>query len=173
MIFTGVMDYEPNSKGLIWFVRECWPKVRRELPAAKLLVVGTRPTKEIRALDGDSGIEVTGRVPETPPFFDRAALAIAPIHLARGIQNKVLEAMSMGLPVVASPQAAQGVCGDAPGLLVKEGKEQTTDCVLELLCSPESARELGKQAADFVRREYRWEAMFARLDAVVRKHARS
>lgn len=167
LIFTGVMDYEPNTEGLLWFVRECWPEIRREFRAAKLLVVGIRPIKKIRALDGEPGIEVTGRVPQTPPFFDRAALAIAPIHLARGIQNKVLEAMSMGLAVVASPQAAQGVVGDAPGLLVRDGAAQTTDCVLELLRSPERARKLGEQAAEFVRREYRWQAMFDRLDSVV------
>ncbi|MHC4079602.1 MAG: glycosyltransferase, partial [Planctomycetota bacterium] len=95
LIFTGVMDYEPNVHGVLWFVRECWPRLRKTVPDAQLLIVGSRPLRSIRALSGRDGIEVTGRVPETPPYFDRAAVAVAPLHLARGVQNKVLEAMSM------------------------------------------------------------------------------
>ncbi|MCA8957056.1 MAG: TIGR03087 family PEP-CTERM/XrtA system glycosyltransferase, partial [Planctomycetes bacterium] len=92
VVFTGVMDYEPNVQGVLWFVRECWPALRREFADAKLLVVGSRPVESIRRLAGSDGIEVTGRVAEIPPYLDTAAAAIAPLHMARGVQNKVLEA---------------------------------------------------------------------------------
>jgi sugar transferase (PEP-CTERM/EpsH1 system associated) len=173
LIFTGVMDYEPNVDGVLWFVRSCWPAVRAALPDARLLVVGNRPTQEIRALDSIDGIVVTGWVETTPPWFDRAAVAIAPLRLARGVQNKVLEAMAMGLPVVSTPQAAQGIerpggASDEPVLIEASDAETTTRAVLELLRDPEEAKELGARAAAFVRSHYRWESMFARLDAVLR-----
>jgi len=166
LIFTGVMDYEPNVEGILWFLRGCWPKIRKQHPDAKLLVVGSRPVASIKALHGKSGVEVTGRVPETPPYFDRASIALAPIHLARGVQNKVLEAMSMGLPVIATPQAAQGV-GEASGLIVHENAREFSESVLELLDQSDDARRLGHRAADFVRAEYRWEKMYAKLDAIL------
>ena len=92
-IFTGVMDYEPNVDGVCWFVDACWPALRERFPDAQLLVVGSRPSPRVTALARVPGVTVTGRVPETPPWFDRAAVAIAPLRLARGVQNKVLEAL--------------------------------------------------------------------------------
>ncbi|MHC5063842.1 MAG: TIGR03087 family PEP-CTERM/XrtA system glycosyltransferase [Planctomycetota bacterium] len=172
LIFTGVMDYEPNVEGILWFVRECWPEIRKQHPDARLLVVGSRPVASITALQDSPGIEVTGRVPETPPYFDRASIALAPIRLARGVQNKVLEAMSMSLPVVSTSQAAQGV-GEAPGLLVADSVDAILAQVDELLANPARARELGRQAANFVREEYRWERMYEKLDAVLAASPRS
>ncbi|MGA1523264.1 MAG: glycosyltransferase, partial [Planctomycetota bacterium] len=113
VVFTGVMDYEPNVDGVLWFAESCWPQLRAEFPDARFLVVGNRPTAAIQALDGRHGITVTGWVETTPPYFDRATVAIAPLRLARGLQNKVLEAMSMGLPVVATQKASQGL-GQVP-----------------------------------------------------------
>jgi glycosyltransferase involved in cell wall biosynthesis len=104
-VFTGVMDYEPNVDGVSWFVEQCWPTLRQRFPDARLLVVGSNPVVKVQALARVGGVTVTGRVPSTPPFFDQAAVAIAPLRLARGVQNKVLEAMSMALPVVSSSAA--------------------------------------------------------------------
>jgi len=163
-IFTGVMDYEPNVDGICWFARECWPAIRARFPDAKLLVVGSRPVAAVQALTGN-GIEVTGRVPETPPFFDRAAVAIAPLRLARGVQNKVLEALSMGLPVVCSPQAAQGITPPPAGvLMVAADAAATIAAVTALFAEPACARGAGAQAANWVREHYRWEAVYERYD---------
>ncbi len=172
LIFTGVMDYEPNVEAMLWFVRECWPSLRDAHPDARLLIVGSRPLASITALGNKPGIEVTGRVPETPAYFDRARIALAPIRLARGVQNKVLEAMSMSLPVVSTTQAAQGI-GDAPGLLVANSAEEICSALDELLTDPVKAKKLGAAAADFVRREYRWETMYARLDSILAASPRS
>jgi sugar transferase (PEP-CTERM/EpsH1 system associated) len=171
VIFTGVMDYAPNVDGVLWFVRHCWPAVRARFAAARLLIVGSRPLPACRALHGRDGIEVTGRVPQTPPWFDRATVAIAPLRLARGVQNKVLEAMSMGLPVVATPQAAQGLGAVARDVLrVASDAEATVEAIGGLLADPAAARTLGARAAAFVRSHYRWQDMYAILDRVLAAH---
>lgn len=174
IVFTGVMDYEPNVDGVLWFVAHCWPKIRERFADARFLVVGSRPAPRIRALASRPGIEVTGRVPTIPPWLDRAAVAVAPLRLARGVQNKVLEAMSMGLPVVASPQAARGL-GEVPDdtLAVREGAAATTAAVLELLGDPRAARAMGARAAEFVRAHYRWERVYDLLDAILAGRARA
>jgi polysaccharide biosynthesis protein PslH len=170
-VFTGVMDYEPNIDGVCWFVERCWPELRRQFPDARLLIVGSKPVAKVLALAQVAGVEVTGRVPETPPYFDRAAVAIAPLRLARGVQNKVLEAMSMALPVVSTQQAAQGL-GDVPAdtLRVADDENATVAAVAALFADPAAARAMGGRAAAFVRARFRWQNMFAVLDDVLREH---
>jgi sugar transferase (PEP-CTERM/EpsH1 system associated) len=167
-IFTGVMDYEPNVDGICWFADACWPTLRREFPSARLLVVGSKPVPKVLALAERPGITVTGRVPTTPPYFDQAAVAIAPLRLARGVQNKVLEAMSMALPVVSSPQAAQGLGDVPPGTLTSaDGAEATIAAVRALFADPAGARRIGAAAAAWVRAEWPWQRMYERLDGLL------
>ncbi len=165
LVFTGVMDYEPNVDGICWFVQECWLDIRRSHPDAKLFVVGSKPTPAVQALTASPGVEVTGRVPETQPWFDRASVAIAPLRLARGVQNKVLEAMSMGLPVVSTPQAAQGL-GDVPAgtVQIAASSTETVEAIRRLFEDPAAARRQGEAGAAWVRGTFRWENMYARLD---------
>lgn len=168
LIFTGVMDYAPNVDGVCWFVTACWPELRRRFPDLRLLVVGSQPTARVLALARTPGITVTGRVPTTPPWFDRAAVAIAPLRLARGVQNKVLEAMSMAVPVVASPQAVQGLGELPPGVLdVADGADATVAAVAALLQDPARARSAGAAAAAWVRAHWRWQHVLARYDAIL------
>ncbi|GAB4147995.1 MAG: TIGR03087 family PEP-CTERM/XrtA system glycosyltransferase [Planctomycetota bacterium] len=170
LIFTGVMDYEPNVDGVRWFVASCWPEIRRRHPAAKLRIVGSRPVPPVVALAAEPGIEVTGRVPRTPPWFDRSLVAIAPLRLARGIQNKVLEAMSMGLPVVCTPQAAQGLPPGAAGIHVAVDEAAMIESVSTLLSDPAAARREGRMAAAWIRERCRWENVFARYDGLLARH---
>ncbi|MGA0867375.1 MAG: TIGR03087 family PEP-CTERM/XrtA system glycosyltransferase [Planctomycetota bacterium] len=165
VVFTGVMDYEPNVDGVLWFAESCWPQLRAEFPDARFLVVGNRPTAAIQALDGRHGITVTGWVETTPPYFDRATVAIAPLRLARGLQNKVLEAMSMGLPVVATQKASQGL-GQVPAdtLSVADDPAAITSEVRRLWKDPAGARATGARAAAYVREHFLWSHMFERLD---------
>jgi len=167
-IFTGVMDYEPNIDGICWFVERCWPALRERFDDAQLLIVGSKPTAKVRALDATDGITVTGRVDTTPPYFDKSAVALAPLRLARGVQNKVLEAMSMGLPTVASPQASQGL-GDVPGnsLVIAADEDATIEGVAKWFADPTLARQDGDAAAQWVRAQWRWERMYERLDAIL------
>lgn len=170
VVFTGVMDYEPNVDAVTWFVAESWPKVRARFPDARLYVVGSKPNAAILALHDRDGVTVTGRVPETPPWFDRASVAIAPLRLARGVQNKVLEAMSMGLPVVCTPSAAQGL-GPVDGSMLRVAADAAAiaDEVLALFADPARARTIGAAAARFVREHFRWETQFAELDRVLER----
>jgi sugar transferase (PEP-CTERM/EpsH1 system associated) len=174
LIFTGVMDYEPNVDGVLWFVASAWPRVRASFPDARFLVVGSRPNAAIRALDGQAGVSVTGRVDTTPPWFDRATVAIAPLRLARGLQNKVLEAMSMGMPVVATTPAAQGL-GAVPGdtLLVADQPERIADELMGLFRDPARARAVGSRAAAFVREHFLWAHTFEKLDVLLATERRA
>ena len=167
-VFTGVMDYEPNVDGVCWFVESYWPTIRGRFPDARLLVVGSKPIPKVTALGGKDGITVTGRVETTPPYFDESSVAIAPLRLARGVQNKVLEAMSMSLPTVASPQASQGL-GDVPpdSLCVADGADATIEGVCRWFADPERARRDGAAAGEWVRKEWRWERMYERLDQIL------
>ena len=168
VIFTGVMDYEPNILAVIWFVEQCWPTIRAAVPDAKFMIVGSKPVRTVRRLDGSEGIHVTGRVPEIPPLMDRASVAVAPLQLCRGVQNKVLEAMSASLPVVASPQAVQGLGQPGEDILqIAESPADTAQSVVALLTDATGARRMGSNAARWVREHFRWENAFATFDSVI------
>src|SRR5262245_1850211 len=109
VVFVGVLDYRPNIEGLRWFCNSVWPFVRRRMRLAPFFIVGRNPTRRVRRLAGIPGVEVVGTVPDVRPYLRRAAVSIAPLHIARGVQNKVLEALAMGKAVLASPAAAQGL----------------------------------------------------------------
>lgn len=113
-VFTGAMDYWANIDGVNWFAHAIWPAVRRAVPEAQFWIVGARPGPVVRQLAALPGVVVTGRVPDTRPYLQHARVAVAPLRIARGVQNKVLEAMAMGTPVVATPAACAGLGADAP-----------------------------------------------------------
>lgn len=168
LVFTGVMDYLPNVDGCEWFVREILPLVRAHHPAARFSIVGSRPTAKVQALAQVPGVQVTGFVPETREWLARAAVAVAPLRIARGIQNKVLEAMAMGLPVVGTTPATQGVEGVAErDYLVADTADGFAAAVSRLLSAQEPARELGRRARRFVEQSYDWEVVLRPLDELV------
>jgi sugar transferase (PEP-CTERM/EpsH1 system associated) len=111
--FTGAMDYWPNVDAVVWFAERIFPAVREAVPAAQFTVVGSRPADAVVRLARQPGVVVTGGVPDVRPYLAHAACAVAPLRIARGVQNKVLEAMAMACPVVASPQAAEGIRAEA------------------------------------------------------------
>lgn len=112
VVFCGVMNYEPNEQGVLWFARDVWPVITTHLPAARFCIVGSEPTEAIRRLADDQRITVTGAVPDVRPFLWRSAVAVAPLLIARGIQNKVLEAVAAGLPCVVTPAVSGGLPGE-------------------------------------------------------------
>jgi len=111
IVFTGAMDYHPNVDGVCWFAEEILPTVRAAVPGAHFCIVGSNPTEKVRALARRAGVTVTGRVPDVRPYLAGAAAVVAPLRIARGVQNKVLEAMAMARPIVATPNAVQGIEG--------------------------------------------------------------
>jgi hypothetical protein len=115
VVFTGAMDYWANVDAVGWFACEVFPRVRSSFPQARFYIVGARPARAVRDLARLPGVRVTGAVPDIRPYLAHSRAAVAPLRIARGVQNKVLEAMAMARPVVASPQAVAGirpcVCG--------------------------------------------------------------
>jgi polysaccharide biosynthesis protein PslH len=167
LVFTGAMDYRPNVEAVTWFVDRVWPDVKAHMPSATFAIVGANPVPEVRKLAG-GGVVVTGRVPDVRPFLAGADIAVAPLKIARGIQNKVLEAMAMARPVVATPQAHEGI--DAvPGehLLVAQSPELIVKDILALVADPARAAAMGQAARARVLAHYDWSATLAPLDVAL------
>ncbi|HEY6868359.1 MAG TPA: glycosyltransferase, partial [Novosphingobium sp.] len=159
LIFTGQMDYPPNIAAVLRAARRIMPLVRAQFPQAEFHVVGRRPTMEVRALDGVNGCRVHGAVPDVRPWLRGADLALVPLEIARGIQNKVLEAMAMELPVVASIGAATGINARPPGeLAVGESDAELAGAVIGLLSDPARAKRIGQAARRCLVREHSWAA---------------
>ena len=158
LVFTGVLDYTPNVEGMIWFCKEVMPRLR-DHGDFQLKVVGRRPTASIQELSQIDGVEIVGEVPDVRPYLHAADIAISPLKLARGIQNKVLEAMACGLPTVISPQSAEGI--DAiPGreFWIAEDDEQWIKVLADLSNDQNQSFNTGKLARDLVVNHYSWSA---------------
>ena len=167
LVFVGIMDYFPNEEGMEFFCKEVLPLVRRERPACRITIVGGRPSDKVLALAEIEGVTVTGRVEDIRPYMARATLAVVPLRLARGVQNKVLEAMSMGMGVVASTAAFRGVEAEAgEHALVADEPEELAARVLELLADPERRRAMGEAARQVMVDRYSWEAQVGKLEAL-------
>ncbi len=161
LVFTGAMDYWANVDAVTWWVREAWPRLRRKWPEARFWIVGARPTDEVRRLGEVPGVNVTGGVPDMRPFLAHATLAVAPLRVARGIQNKVLEAMAMARPVVATGAALDGLDGlgtyplraDTPAGLAAKGEEVLSG----------AHAGMGPALRDWVGRNHGWDAHLDRF----------
>ncbi len=163
IVFTGQMDYRPNIDAVTWFARDILPLIRRCHPA-HFAIVGRSPTAAVNALAGEH-VTVTGAVDDVRGWLAAAAVCVAPLKLARGIQNKVLEAMAMARPVVASAAAAEGI-DHAGTIRVAATAQDFADQVVALLEVRETAAELGHAARAQVIRRYGWDARLAPLDAL-------
>jgi glycosyltransferase involved in cell wall biosynthesis len=166
VVFSGAMRYPPNAQGALWFVAEVWPKIWAERPDARLHLVGRDPPSQVRALDGRDGITVTGTVPDPADWMAKAAVCVAPIRAAAGLQNKLLEYLAMGKAVVATPAANEGI-GAVPGrdVSIAETPQAMAEAVLELLANPARAEALGSAGRAFVTASWTWEAHFYHLEA--------
>ena len=171
LVFTGTMDYRPNIDAVTWFAREVLPALRLRHPdarfAPRFAIVGANPAPEVRHLALLPGVTVTGRVEDPRPWLAQAALVVAPLRIARGIQNKVLEAMAMGRPVLASGPAFEGVRA-RPGrdLLVAEDAAGFARLAAEVLDGGHP--DLGTHARAAMERGHAWSHTLRTLDALLR-----
>jgi polysaccharide biosynthesis protein PslH len=164
LVFTGAMDYWPNIDAVTWFVREMLPQLQARWPGIRFHIVGREPTQAVRAL-ADSRVNVTGTVPDVRPYLQHAALVVAPLRLARGIQNKVLEAMAMGKVVVTAPGCAAAIGADAQAGL--QTADSATDYVLaidRLLADRAQLAVWGQLGRQHVLRHFSWPAQLAGID---------
>jgi glycosyltransferase involved in cell wall biosynthesis len=165
IVFTGQMDYRPNIEAVSWFARDILPALRARYPGLRFAIVGRAPTVAVQALASDAVI-VTGAVDDVRPWLAAADVCVAPLRLARGIQNKVLEAMAMARPVVASVAAAEGI--DHGGTLrVADDAATQVAAIAALLDDPRAAAALGAAARARVIARYDWAARLAPLDALL------
>ncbi len=168
IIFTGQMDYRPNIEAVTLFARETMPLIRARQPGAQFAIVGRQPSPEVEALGKLPGVIVTGAVEDVKAWLAAADVVVAPLRLARGIQNKVLEAMAMARPVVASPAAAEGIDAVAGrDLLVADGPAAEADAVLGLLATPMRARLIGAAARKRMVERYGWDAALTALPQIM------
>ncbi len=159
IVFTGSMGYRPNVEGVCWFVREVWPHLRAGVPQLTFTIVGRDPARPVRRLARVAGVRVTGTVGDVRPFLASADVVVCPLHTARGVQNKVLEAMAMARPVVASPQALEGIdCGIGAHALLADTPDEWTDALLALLADRARRQSLGAAARAHVLAHYTWPA---------------
>ena len=143
VIFTGVLGYQPNHDAMMWLLDKVWPSVQHARPDARLIIVGSGPGASLRALAARRGATVTGSVPDVRPHLWRARVAVAPIHTARGVQNKVLEAVAAGLRVVVTPAVHEGLPLIARGACrVAATPAEFSAAILELLDRAPTAHEL-------------------------------
>ncbi|WP_298824576.1 TIGR03087 family PEP-CTERM/XrtA system glycosyltransferase [uncultured Piscinibacter sp.] len=166
--FVGRMDYFPNEQCMEVFCAEVLPLLQRERPALRLQIVGAAPTARVKALTRHVGVTVTGSVPDIRRYVRRSAVTVAPLKIARGTQNKILESMAMGVPVVCSTVAARGV--DAvPGehLLAADSPHEVCSAVLRLVGDRAERARLSEAGRARVLTHHGWEAAMQRLDGIV------
>jgi sugar transferase (PEP-CTERM/EpsH1 system associated) len=170
IVFSGKMSYAANRDAALHFCADIFPVIRRQYPGATLTVAGSGPTADLLTIANrqNSGIEVTGRVPDLRPYLARAAVAVCPLRVGVGIQNKVLEAMAMGKAVVATPLAARPLQPTAPGesLCVADTPLSFATQILHLLQNPQEAARLGTSARHYVETWHNWQALACRLTAL-------
>ena len=170
VIFTGAMDYKPNVEAVTWFVREVWDGVLEREPDAKLVIAGGPENPAVRALEVSWNVKVTGYVDSMPEILQTADVAVAPLLTARGIQNKVLEAMACALPVVASSAANEGIEAEhGKSIYVGDNPEDFRMHLLTLLEKPALRELVGTRARQFVEEEFSWHSALQQLNVDIAK----
>jgi glycosyltransferase involved in cell wall biosynthesis len=165
LVFTGKMDFRPNVDAVIWFVDEVLPRIRAERPDVHFFVVGQKPHLRLDPLRQREGVTLTGWVEDVRPYFERAAVYVAPLRMGGGTRLKLLEAMAMGKAIVSTSLGCEGFeVTDGREMCVADTAGDFAHTVLELLESPARRAALGRTARRFVETHYAWEAIVPRLE---------
>jgi sugar transferase (PEP-CTERM/EpsH1 system associated) len=164
VIFTGDMSYFPNQEAVTFFAHQVLPLIRRSVTDTRFLIVGRNPGKKVLQLRKIDGVEVTGFVPDVRTYLAKAHVAVAPFSIAAGIQNKILEAMAFGLPVVATSRTRQGISPEV-GRLVATGDsaQELSSEIVALLRDPQLATRKGIEGRQSVMAVYQWQTSLGRL----------
>ncbi|NNF67872.1 MAG: TIGR03087 family PEP-CTERM/XrtA system glycosyltransferase, partial [Gammaproteobacteria bacterium] len=162
LVFTGAMDYHANIEGICWFAEAVFPDLYQANRQLRLYIVGSSPAAEVRALNDAPGINVVGRVPDVRPYLAHSRLALAPLRIARGLQNKILEAMSMNIAVVATSAAMRGIDFRGPGVHIADTAAEFQQAVLGAL---DETSVLANRR--FVKQHFSWDAALEQLEGVL------
>jgi len=170
IVFVGRMDYYPNQECMAEFCANVMPLLRARRPATTLAIVGADPSPAMRELGKLPGVAVTGSVPDVRPYLHEAALMVAPLNIARGTQNKILEGMAAGVPVIASRVAAGGVDASAPEhLLTATTPDEYVAAILRVLDDPAERTRLARAGRARVLSHHAWPQSMRRLDGIVER----
>lgn len=168
LVFTGFMDYFANEDGVKWFCERIFPSIRQEFPHAEFYIVGNKPTNVVWNLSEIDGVTVTGYVDDIRKYYWMADACVIPLRIARGLQNKVLEAMATGNAVVASSNASDGiVCHEGEDIVIADDEELFANQVIELIRDARRRREMGQKAARNIRLNYSWETNLEAFDKLL------
>jgi polysaccharide biosynthesis protein PslH len=174
IVFLGRMDYFPNIDGVKYFVREVLPLIRQKLPNVKLRIIGSNPAKSVRALARIPNISITGYVPDVRSYLRDAVVSIVPLRIVRGMQNKILESMAMGIPTVATSEAAKGV-QVAPGkhLLVADRPKDFANEIIKVIENTTLHKNLAEAGRRQIEQVHTWGCSMEILDTIVNRCQRS
>ena len=163
-LFTGVMDYKPNVDAVLWFVKNCWPLIREKAPNAIFTVGGMNPVEEIKALSDRDGIDVTGFVDDILPYFHQAHAFVAPFRLARGVQNKVLQAAACKLPIITTSMGAEGISfANADSMWIVDDVDSFVAACVESIENFELSQHKAQRSYQAIVSEYSWEQQLSPL----------
>ncbi len=168
LLFTGAMDYQANVDGVLWFTEKIYPLIKQAMPEVHFFIVGSRPLPKIEKLNGRDDITVTGFVDDIRPYQEAATMVVVPLRQARGVQNKILEAMAMKKAVVTTSQALEGTEAQ-PGrdVMLADEPEIFARQVVELLQRPEKQAQLGSQGRQFVKQHHNWDDNMNKLEHLI------
>ncbi|MCH8537241.1 MAG: TIGR03087 family PEP-CTERM/XrtA system glycosyltransferase [Alkalimonas sp.] len=169
-LFTGVMNYKPNEDAVLWFVQSMWQQVLAKYPGARFVIAGMQPSSRILQLAKIPGIEVTGYVDDILPYYHQASIFIAPFRLARGVQNKILQAMACGLPVITTPMGAEGIaCQHGVHLLTASDEAEFVASIERLQAEPDLRLALQSNGPELIRQQYSWEGVLQTLPELLQQ----
>jgi len=174
LVFVGSMDWDPNEDGIMWFLREVYPRIHDAIPNASLSVVGRNPSSRLRAAAArQPGVRVTGWVPDVRPHLAQAEVVVVPLRAGGGTRIKIPEAMAMGKPVVATPVGAEGLpfC-DGREIRIAEPPDEFAHAVVELLRNPSLRNLIGTHARTQVVSQYSWDVVVDRLEEILEELTR-
>lgn len=167
-LFAGVMDYAPNIDAVMWFMDYVWPAIKKQWPLAKFCIAGMNPTDKIKKLQDINGIEITGFVDDIKPYFDKTNIFVAPFRIARGVQNKILQAFACGLPVIATSMGAEGIrCDAEQDILLADTLEQYMEKINLLMNSEQRYNSLSEAALINITQNYSWDSILEPMAAML------
>ena len=171
IVFVGVMDYFPNIDAVKWFAREIFPYILKKKPEAEFFIVGKNPSREVKELTKEiNNIHVTGYVSDIMEYLTKAKVAVIPLKIARGIQNKVLEAMAAGVPVVATSAAIEGIdVVIGHNILVADNAKDFSSNILELMENNKLSQKIATNAVNLIKEKYAWESKVQDLEELMTK----
>lgn len=166
--FVGSMQYIPNSEAAIYFATKIFPLIKTEIPDAKFKIIGANPRQELyEATKNIIGVEITGKVDDVREYMKDCLVSVCPVHIAGGVQNKILEAMSMGIPVVTTPEGFEGINADKSVLQLANNNEEYAKKVIEIIKNPELHDYISNKSRDFIIKNFAWKKVGEELNNLI------